>query len=440
MASILISYRRADSEAIAGRIHDRLAMYFGVSSIFMDIDDIPLGADFRHTVAEQIRKRDFVLVIVGPKWRGQRDGGPARISDPSDPVRAEVEAALAHRRQTIPVLVGGALMPSRDEVPGVLVDFCYLNAATVDAGVDFHNHMARLIRQIVRLDPGSRSMVSLAMVRMTKNKKVAGSVAAAAATALISVGGAYAHWDRLFPRPAKSAAVFMMPPPHRLVDDTQLKEQVFRTVWSHFFSGLAAQKKFDVVPTRTELLDGSSNFRRSFYGPEIAGRVVLAEGLATYGETISRRIEFVARCDVYPQGDNVRLIMALEAFDGDRRLFGEIKDARTEVSGRRSSAEVLALIASYQLIAKFLPLAGLSSPAAEETVASEFLSALRTDPIRSQLVTTALPKACGDFACMQRVADDVLETTKGIDQTQAAQKSVSTAVEANRLARGTSDE
>jgi hypothetical protein len=45
--NIVISYRRSDSEVIAGRIRDRLAARFGDSSVFMDINDIPFGSDFR---------------------------------------------------------------------------------------------------------------------------------------------------------------------------------------------------------------------------------------------------------------------------------------------------------------------------------------------------------------------------------------------------------
>jgi hypothetical protein len=50
MAKIVISYRRSDSDAIAGRIRDRLASHFGEESLFMDIDNIPFGTDFREHI------------------------------------------------------------------------------------------------------------------------------------------------------------------------------------------------------------------------------------------------------------------------------------------------------------------------------------------------------------------------------------------------------
>jgi len=45
---IFISYRRADSIYITGRIRERLSHNFVKNSIFMDIDSVPLGVDFRH--------------------------------------------------------------------------------------------------------------------------------------------------------------------------------------------------------------------------------------------------------------------------------------------------------------------------------------------------------------------------------------------------------
>jgi hypothetical protein len=38
MARILISYRREDSSAYAGRLFDRLSDYFGRENAFIDID------------------------------------------------------------------------------------------------------------------------------------------------------------------------------------------------------------------------------------------------------------------------------------------------------------------------------------------------------------------------------------------------------------------
>ena len=57
MAKIVISYRRSDSAAIAGRIRDRLAAQYGDQSIFMDIENIPFGEDFRTHIRDTLLQR-----------------------------------------------------------------------------------------------------------------------------------------------------------------------------------------------------------------------------------------------------------------------------------------------------------------------------------------------------------------------------------------------
>src|SRR5579862_4597500 len=151
MANIIISYRRLDSAAIAGRIRDRLAQYYGADAIFMDIDSIPPGIDFRQQIQEAVTKNDILLALIGLKWTGAKKAGTSRISDENDPIRIEIETALNQGIPLIPVLVGGATMPKSSVLPDSLQKLCFLNAAEVDDGRDFHQHVDRLIRAMDRL-------------------------------------------------------------------------------------------------------------------------------------------------------------------------------------------------------------------------------------------------------------------------------------------------
>ena len=146
MPKIVISYRRADSGVITGRIRDRLAQHYGDDCIFMDIDNIPYGVDFRKNIADALAKNDLLLAVIGPDWLGTAPTGPRRIHNQDDPVRIEVETALQRGIPTIPVLVGGASMPKAEELPDTLKSLSFHNAAEVDSGRDFHAHMDRLIR------------------------------------------------------------------------------------------------------------------------------------------------------------------------------------------------------------------------------------------------------------------------------------------------------
>ena len=71
MSKIIISYRRSDSAATAGRIYDRLIDRYGEASVFMDVDKIPFGIDFRHHIQEVLRDADVLLAVVGTRWLGR---------------------------------------------------------------------------------------------------------------------------------------------------------------------------------------------------------------------------------------------------------------------------------------------------------------------------------------------------------------------------------
>lgn len=152
MPRIVISYRRADSAAIAGRIFDRLSHRYGAEMIFMDIDEIPFGTDFREHIAEVLATCDAVIAIMGPRWLTGA-GTTARIMETTDPVRIEIQSALERQVAILPVLVEGAAMPEPSDLPEPLVPLAYRNACEVASGRDFHAHVDRLIRAIDRMFP-----------------------------------------------------------------------------------------------------------------------------------------------------------------------------------------------------------------------------------------------------------------------------------------------
>jgi hypothetical protein len=141
MPKIVISYRRDDSDAIAGRIRDRLANHYGEQSVFMDIDSVPLGVNFREYISKALLDTDVMLVIIGPRWI-------TRIENTTDPVRVELEKAFELGIQVVPVLVSMATMPNPNELPESIRELSDINAAFVDSRRDFHAHVDRLIRYL----------------------------------------------------------------------------------------------------------------------------------------------------------------------------------------------------------------------------------------------------------------------------------------------------
>jgi len=145
MLKITVSYRRTDSDAITGRIFDRLVEHYGRESIFRDIDSIPPGIDFRNYINDALHETSILLVVVGPKWLGSK-GGRARIDDDADPVRIEVETAMKLGITVIPILIGNTKMPSISQLPDSIKDFAFRNAVHIDPGADFEGHCERLTR------------------------------------------------------------------------------------------------------------------------------------------------------------------------------------------------------------------------------------------------------------------------------------------------------
>jgi hypothetical protein len=115
---IFISYRREDTSAHAGRLYDRLAAKFANHRVFIDIDAIEPGMDFVEVINEKVGSCEVLLAVIGRSWLTLREANDARRLDNSrDLVRLEIETALRRGVRVIPVLVGGARMPTPDELP-----------------------------------------------------------------------------------------------------------------------------------------------------------------------------------------------------------------------------------------------------------------------------------------------------------------------------------
>src|SRR4051794_27771290 len=181
MSKIVISYRRSSYDAIVGRIRDKLVGHYGDDAVYMDVDNIPYGIDFRQHINKALSEGDVVVAIIGPKWLGPIRGRKARIFDDADPVRVEIEIALSRGIAVVPILVDGARMPKATDLPDSISQLAYHNAATVDAGRDFHQHMERVIRSMELVVDKAPDKASKPLVR---KRLVAAASAFAGALAL----------------------------------------------------------------------------------------------------------------------------------------------------------------------------------------------------------------------------------------------------------------
>lgn len=129
MTSLFISYRRDDGAGHAGRLYDRLSARFGDEQVFIDHYDLLPGQDFPSAIESHLARADVVLALIGPRWVEARDArGQLRLAQADDFVRRELLAALASGKHVIPVLIGGARMPSAAELPAELAALSRLQA------------------------------------------------------------------------------------------------------------------------------------------------------------------------------------------------------------------------------------------------------------------------------------------------------------------------
>ncbi len=77
MPNIFISYRREDSAYAAGIIRDRLSRAFS-GTIFMDVDTIPIGVDYRDHIGNEVAQCDLMLALIGDNWLQRRFPAPHR--------------------------------------------------------------------------------------------------------------------------------------------------------------------------------------------------------------------------------------------------------------------------------------------------------------------------------------------------------------------------
>jgi TIR domain len=152
MGSIFICYRREDSQFITDRIFDHLARHFSRKDLFKDVDNIPLGVDFRTDIENAVRQSTVMLAIIGPGWLSAKDAtGQRRIDNPDDTVRVELSSALQLKRMIIPLLVGGAQMPTADALPPALQPLAYINSLPVRPDPDFAGDIVKLRRALHRV-------------------------------------------------------------------------------------------------------------------------------------------------------------------------------------------------------------------------------------------------------------------------------------------------
>jgi outer membrane protein assembly factor BamB len=213
---IFLSYRREETEHLAGRLADRLVERFGESQVFMDVDSIPPGVDFAEAIQRAVSGCDVLLALIGRQWTTLVDEqGRRRIDDPDDFIVLEVRAALDRNIPVIPVLVDGAVMPQRRELPKGLEQLSRRNAARLDA-VSFRLNIGWLLEHLEKMLSASEDATALASTgppqqQFTSSSTIPSSVDAGPEENRASV---------IKPEAARPGAAEKLPQPDQQMSDT----------------------------------------------------------------------------------------------------------------------------------------------------------------------------------------------------------------------------
>lgn len=159
MGRVFIAYRAEDSAAFAGRIADHLAERFGAQSVVKDVGEgTDLGGDAaeRHAagsgswqVEQEIGACGVALIVVGRHWLdGTSADGRRWVLDASDPLRRQIETLLKLDTRPFVVLVDGATMPRREELPEELQRLASASQLNVRNDPDFRRDVERLANRL----------------------------------------------------------------------------------------------------------------------------------------------------------------------------------------------------------------------------------------------------------------------------------------------------
>jgi hypothetical protein len=119
---VFLSYRRSDSgEFVQHRLAEALGHRFGEENVFVDIDSIQGGTDWRQQLEHALDQAAVLVAVIGPHWLTATDEtGKRRLDDENDVVATEIKRAHERGKPILPVLLDDTKMPTVAQLPPAL--------------------------------------------------------------------------------------------------------------------------------------------------------------------------------------------------------------------------------------------------------------------------------------------------------------------------------
>ncbi|HTP52222.1 MAG TPA: toll/interleukin-1 receptor domain-containing protein [Anaeromyxobacteraceae bacterium] len=152
--AVFINYRREDSGGQARALLYALEQAFP-RQVFMDVKGLEPGVNYMEEIERTVGSCRVVLVLIGRNWATIADAsGRRRLKDPRDVVSLEIATAL--KRQdvlVVPVLVGGATLPSEEDLPPALLGLLHRQCLQLTEQ-DWDYNVSLLVDTLRRRLPG----------------------------------------------------------------------------------------------------------------------------------------------------------------------------------------------------------------------------------------------------------------------------------------------
>lgn len=145
---LFISYRRGDTLARSqtGRLKKSLEKDYRCKKVFVDQQDLGATKDFPKSLAGEVAKSDFLLLLIGPNWEDifHRKG---KESAP-DFVLHEIKAALEKDVTIVPILLDDTSVPDWDALPPPLGALGRASALPLGTALNHEADLERIVRQL----------------------------------------------------------------------------------------------------------------------------------------------------------------------------------------------------------------------------------------------------------------------------------------------------
>jgi hypothetical protein len=124
---------------------------FGEDGVFLDVERLQGGDDFREELKKAITQADVFIVVISSAWVSATNIG--RLHNESDIVRREIELALARRSSglvILPVLFDDTQLPRADDLPVSISSLLDMHVEMLDQRAAFSSRLDDILTLVDR--------------------------------------------------------------------------------------------------------------------------------------------------------------------------------------------------------------------------------------------------------------------------------------------------